>query len=270
VTGIALSDILPIQHTDAYKIHFARWNKTGHPLDVFVRDRAAWRSWQEYRPFRNDFNRKFIFSLAQFYHETDIWLFGGIWEVMSMYPDRYEVHPREDTQRFVGRLKLHSPFRGRGARLNFEKHYHSLSVQEILKEPYTGTVFPGYDSIDISFSELEAIIKNHRPDWRAALENITGIYLITDILTRKKYVGAAFSDRGIWSRWRDYIESGHGGNAGLRELVPDQTLDYYRKNFRFSLLEHRSSQTAKATLDERESFWKNVLQTRRPQGLNHN
>lgn len=40
-----------------------------------------------------------------------------------------------------------------------------------------------------------------------------------------------------WSRWCEYVASGHGGNVELRALVSDPTLDYCRTNFRFALLE---------------------------------
>ncbi|WP_273070698.1 hypothetical protein, partial [Thioclava marina] len=44
-----------------------------------------------YRPGRDDFNRPLIFSLIQFYHEQDSWLFGGVYHVLDRHPDRYEV-----------------------------------------------------------------------------------------------------------------------------------------------------------------------------------
>jgi hypothetical protein len=37
-----------------------------------VRDKREWQGWQEYRPAPDDFNRPFIFSLIQFYHEPHI------------------------------------------------------------------------------------------------------------------------------------------------------------------------------------------------------
>ena len=45
---------------------------------------------------------------------------------------------------FIGRLKLRSPYRGRTTRANFENHYASFEVQEILREAYSGRQFPGY------------------------------------------------------------------------------------------------------------------------------
>ncbi|WP_189654688.1 GIY-YIG nuclease family protein [Paracoccus mutanolyticus] len=58
-----------------------------------------------------------------------------------------------------------------------------------------------------------AVVSNSRPDWKAALESIKGIYLITDTRTGKRYVGSAYGDQGIWSRWCAYAASGR-----LRDL----------------------------------------------------
>lgn len=268
--SIFLGDIWPITDLADYKVHFARWNGDVQPLEVWARDKDEWQEWQEYRPGRDDFNRPYIFSLAQFYHETDIWLFGGIFRVLTRHEDRYEVEAMEIGKTFIGRLKLRSPYRGRTTRVNLENHYSSFEVQEILREPYSGRSFPGYDDIDVSFDELETLVRNDRPDWKTALESIKGVYLITDLKTGRRYVGAAYSDRGVWSRWCSYIESGHGGNVELRSLVTDPSLEYCRANFRFALLEHRSNRTPDEVVIAREAFWKRILLTRGEHGLNRN
>ena len=88
-------------------------------------------------------------------------------------------------------------------------------MQEILREPYSGRSFPGYEDVDLSFAELETMVRNDRPDWKGALESVKGVYLITDTKAEKRYVGSAYGDQGVWSRWREYIENGHGGNVEL-------------------------------------------------------
>lgn len=145
-----------------------------------------------------------------------------------------------------------------------------FEVQEILREPYSGRTFPGYDDIDLSFEELETLVRNSRPDWKAALENIKGIYLITDTKTGRRYVGKASGDQGVWSRWCSYVASGHGGNVELRNLVSDPSLSYCRAHFRFALLEHRAFRVPDELILAREAFWKRILLTRGEQGLNRN
>ncbi len=106
--------------------------------DVFVRNRNEWQGWQENRPKNDMFNREFIFSLMEFYHETETWLFGGVYKVTGRLPDRYEVKLVEDGKGFVGRLKLESKYKSRNGRVNFENHYSNFTVLEILREPYSG------------------------------------------------------------------------------------------------------------------------------------
>ncbi len=267
---ILLRDIWPLDALSDYKVHFARWNGREQPLEVFVRDRDEWQEWQEYWPGRNDFNRPYIFSLVRFYHETDAWLFGGVYRVVGFCDGRYEVELSEIRSSFVGRLKLYSPHRGRVTRAKLESHYANFEVLELLKEPYSGRRFPGYEDIYLSFEELEVLAKNNRPDWKAALENVKGVYIISDVKTGRHYVGSAYGDQGIWSRWCGYVASGHGGNAELRALIDDPTLAYCRANFQFSLLEYRSHRTSDDVILDREAFWKRVLLTRGGYGLNRN
>ena len=267
---IRLADIWPIAEPMSYKLHFARWNKKNQPLEVWVRDKREWQGWQEYRPARDDFNRPLIFSLVRFYHEPDIWMFGGVFHVLERHHDRYSVALSEEGASFLGRLKLRSSYRERATRVNFENYYSSLEVQEILREPYSGRSFPGFENIDLSFEELEALVRNSRPDWQAALQSIKGVYLITDFSTGKRYVGSAYGDQGIWSRFCNYAATGHGGNTELRSLVADPSLEYCRKNFRFALLEARSTMTSDEAILGREAFWKRVLITRGELGLNLN
>lgn len=272
---IKLKDIMPIENPCEYKVHFARFNKTYHPLDVWIRNEDEWREWQEYRPSNNAFNRRWILSLMQFYHEDCMWLFGGVFEVIKSLQDRYVVQLTDQGEAFIGRLKLYSPYNNRATRVNLERQYESFDVHEILREPYSGQQFPGYDDINISFADLETINRKKRPDWTVPLTNIKGVYLISvHDVDVQLYVGAAYGNVGIWSRWCQYIDSGHGGNVGLCAVLQERkqknTLDYCRKHFRFSLLEAMSFSTPDEAILAREKHWKNILSSRIPHGLNCN
>ena len=188
---------------------------------------------------------------------------------LDRYPDCYKVKLLRLGEGFIGRLKLGSEYSSRSTRVNFENHYEQFEVMEILREPYSGKVFPGYQSIDISFHELETIVRNDRPDWKVALENAKGIYLITDDSTGMRYVGSAYGDQGIWGRWSEYIYNGHGGNVGLDFLNEGENIDYYRRNLKFALLQHFSDYESKEEILDRESYWKRILLTRE-YGLNRN
>jgi hypothetical protein len=115
---------------------------------------------------------------------------------------------------------------------------------------------------------LETLIRNQRTDWRAALENMKGVYLITDTRSGSRYIGSAYGDLGIWSRWRQYVDTGHGGNVALTGLVRQRGLSYCREHFRIALLEQRTARTPDDVVIAREAFWKRVLLTRGKQGYN--
>jgi hypothetical protein len=267
---LLLSDIWPIAEPGDFKIHFARWNGQVEPLEVWARDKLEWQGWQEYRPSRNEFSRPHVFALIQFYHEPDSWLFGGVFDIVARHADRYEVRWSELGKNLCGRLKLHARYKGRTTRANFEKHYPELIVAEILPEPYAGRAFAGYDNIHLSFEELQTLVRNERLDWKTALESVKGVYLIVDTRTGARYVGAALGDEGIWSRWRAYAETGHGGNVELKPLVEPAGLVYCRAHFRFTLLEHLASRCPDELVRRREEFWKQALDTRGKGGLNRN
>lgn len=268
---VTLTQIIPIADPANYKLHCAVWDKKRHPLDVFVDNREEWHGWNRHRPTNNDFNRKYILSLMQFYPESkDTWLFGGIYKVISDKGNIYQVELQDDSSEYIGRLKLGLKIRGRNRRPNLETYYDEIVVSELFKESYTGSIFCGYENVNLSFRDLELIYRNQKNDWKAALQNIKGVYLICDKKNGKKYVGSAYGDTGIWSRWAQYIETGHGKNKGLRELLSHDDKEYARQNFQFTLLELRSMRVDDKAIIEREGFWKDALLTRGEFGYNHN
>lgn len=267
-TQIWLEDICKFSDLEDYKVHFARWNGSHQPLDVWVRSHSEWVEWQEYRPKNNDFNRAKIFSLMSFYHEPDTWLFGGVYNVIDRTLERYVVELSEEFVTFIGRLKVDCRYRERQTRPKLEGVLGQMSVKEILAQPYTGRHFPGFEDIDVSFEELEALVEKGRADWKAPLSSVAGVYLITDTKLNKRYVGSAWGQGGVWSRWQAYVQTGHGGNVALVPIVSSGTIEYCRKNFRFTLLEHRPGGVGKEVLEGREGHWKRILFTRRE--LNRN
>jgi len=104
---IELVDIWDIVNAANYKVHFARSNGDVQPLEVWARSAKEWREWHETPLNRNDFNLPKIFSLMEFYHEPDAWLFGGIFGVMERLENGgYRVRLTDEGKRFDGRLKV--------------------------------------------------------------------------------------------------------------------------------------------------------------------
>ncbi len=263
-----------------YKLHLATRDNYGkEPLDVFVRDRDEWKEWNEWRENKDDFKREYILGLIHDYHKTDKYVFGGIFRVIERHHDwpetkiGYKVELTNQFENLIGRLVIdfsRCKKAKRGRAFLLENHINEMSVSEILQNPYEGEKFPGYDNVRIDFSSLESLVRNQKIDWKTALENVKGIYLIVDKCNGKKYVGSASGDSGIWSRWCTYINTGHGHNNGLVEIIGQNDIEYARKNFQFAILELRSMKTDDDTIINRESFWKKVLLTRGDFGYNKN
>ncbi|MFZ1373142.1 hypothetical protein [Nostocoides sp.] len=159
--AIALRSLLPDDFDPTqYKIHFAVWNQTKHPIDVLATSPEEWQGWNSWRSANNDFNRQFIFSVAQDKHDATHWLFGGIWEVLERRPEphasSYTVSLREDLMGpFIRRLWVRHKRSGRNIRQRMELVLPALTVSSILEEPFAGDPFPGHDRINHSLADLQ-------------------------------------------------------------------------------------------------------------------
>lgn len=266
--AIPLAALLPREFDPATcKLHCAVFNGEKHPIDVLANDPEEWRGWNSWRGDKNDFNRRFVFSLAQDRHDATRWLFGGIWEVVGRRPEpqahSYDVVPREDLMgAFVRRLYVRLALSGRQRRRTMESCLDEMTVASILDEPFTGDPFPGHDRINHTLADLQVIVSQQRPDWRIALEQMKGVYVIHDQTTGARYVGSAYGDTGIWQRWSTYAATLHGHNVGLQELLQERGEEHFRANLRFALLEFWSMRADDQHVLERESYWKEVLQAR--------
>ena len=81
-------------------------------------------------------------------------------------------------------------------------------------------------------------------------------------------MGSAYGDECIWQRWANYSNTGHGGNAELRELLRNNG-ENYKYNFKYSILEVCNMNLGNEYIIERETYWKEVLLSRKF-GLNKN
>lgn len=135
--------------------------------------------------------------------------------------------------------------------------------------------FPGFDQVLLTFDELVQMVSDDRyADWRAALSEVQGIYLITDSSNGKQYVGKAAGAEQILQRWKSYAQDGHGGNRALRELAAASigaggAKTDHARHFTFSLLRVFGPGTPSMTVNDAETHFKRALMTRKF-GLNRN
>lgn len=278
---VKLNDILMIPKDEIrnYKLHLAANSDDAEPLDVFLRDFKEWVGWNAWRNNRDDFSRPYIFSLIPDYNRPGKYIFGGIFEIIERCPDYknthvgYKLDLSEKYKGLIGRLVVNfNRYQGmRGRAFRFENYIDQMSLCEITEKKYSGEPFPGYENVLLSFPSLEQLVRSNKLDWKTALESWKGIYVIVDKSNGKKYVGSAYGDYGIWSRWSCYVNTGgHGGNDELVDLIKANGIEYARKNFQYSILELLPMKTDDETVIRRESFWKEVLLTRGSFGYNKN
>lgn len=245
---------------DSYKIHLATGDNWP-PLEAFFD--GKFKEWQENQKQKN-FECAHVIGLIKL--ERDRWLFAGVYKLLGneLQPDgRYqyqtEILPRQD--QLVGRLIVLHHRTARASYLWGAEDGGEFYVAELREKPLVIEEFPGYHAVTVSFSNLKIIISQNVASWRGALSNMSGVYLITDRSNGRLYVGSAVGDSGIWQRWSDYVNSGHGGNQELRSVLKDRGQDHV-ENFQYSILEIADPHAAEEAVLERESYWKHALQSR--------
>ena len=267
---IKLVDLLKIDSSDYkdYKIHFAIGaDKKSLPKEEFIN--GNFEEWQNDQNNKN-FNRKYVISLI--WVDDDKWLFAGVYQVDGEPKPyntgyKYSMHITDNQKDLVGRLILYYKKEYRASYPNLELEPSKgtapsyMYVSSILENRLSIDDFPGFNAVDISWKTLETIINKKTSTWYNALSKAKGVYLIRDTKTGKMYVGSAYGDECIWSRWKEYAINGHGGNVELKELLSQEGKDY-TIHFRYSILEVCNMNLGPEYIIERESYWKEILMTR--------
>lgn len=187
-----------------------------------------------------------------------------MFEVKERLKNRYVLDVVPEFSKWEGRVvcRFHRYQGLRGRAFFFEKLIDDFEVLQILPERYDGERFCGYEQVNHDFSELEAVVRREKQDWRSALMAVKGVYLIVDKSNGKMYVGSAYGDAGIWSRLQTYIVTGHGDNDDLVRLIGLRGINYALSNFKFSILEVFTTNTSDDEILDREAYWKRVLLSR--------
>jgi hypothetical protein len=135
---------------------------------------------------------------------------------------------------------------------------NNFPIRYITEESLFAPHMPDWRDLVLTWAELDAIPTS----WRNALGHWRGIYMIHDTMDGKNYVGSAGGGKNLLGRWRNYAESGNGGNKHLISRKPE--------TFLFSILERVSPDMPQEDIVELESTWKQRLHTLHPAGLNAN
>lgn len=263
---ILFSDIFQDIDKNA-KVKFNQWGSdTNDPMEEYKRNPSKindeWFLWHKKQRYFSV--GQTAICLLKLSKET--WLLTTIKKITNLIAVGetggvgYEADEIEKYKSFFGRVIVKYPKNHQAQGRWFSEIENQLEVVEVLPTMYDGEDFPGYDKICLSWRQLETIILREKRDWIKPLENQKAVYLITDISNGKQYVGSATGENGmLLQRWRNYIVSGHGGNIGLKEIPFNHVKEY----FQYSILENYNARVDKNIILLRESWWKEVLQTRK-------
>lgn len=262
-----LQTLLPDLIPKNCKLHFATFNGQENPLDIYYQ--GDFQDWQR-QQLRRNFDRKYVVAFIAM-PTPNLWLFAGVHlsDVPTQREDcfYYPLVEMQETKQIDGRLIIHFDKKNvdnkfvRQSYLLTENWVEKLLVAEILAQPLEFAKFPGFKAVHLSFAQLKNIIKKSLPDWQSALSSVAGVYVISDKIIGKLYVGSATGEGGIWQRWTEYATNLHGNNRQLIELKK-QFGELHFDNLYFAILEIADTHTSENDILVRESHWKNVLLTR--------
>lgn len=265
---IKLNDILKLSNLENVKIRLNLSNDSWNALKLYHDNPnllliGNFHNSTSKRWFKNN---EIVIGFAQI--KNDDWLLIDISRITQNYNKLYDgksvvtlntFYEHEkliEYEKYFGRLivkfhKTNAFVTLKGNRID------DFVVKEILPNSLDNDFFPGYEKVNISWEEMNRVLE--KENWKTALQNQKGVYLITDVSNGKMYVGSAYGENMILGRWLAYIKTGHGGNVGLKKL----SFDYIKQNFRYSILDIYKSTTDDQIIIERESWWKEVLHSRK-------
>ncbi|WP_417659595.1 GIY-YIG nuclease family protein [Pseudidiomarina sp.] len=256
---IALNDLLNLSKLADIKFRFMTPHYSGDPLDIFKREPDKideWLLWN-YAKLRSFKIGDTVFGFIRLH--GDKWLLVRavrITEDLNAFNGvGYQAINIGEYQKYLGRVIISYKNRAQKLIRNAATLIDECKVSRILENVYSNDDFPGYDNVRISWQELNHVIDTIA--WKTALENQQAVYLITDRSNGKMYVGSATGDQMLYNRWKDYMSSGHGGNADLKKLASE----HIKNNFYFSILDIYKSKVSKDVVINREQWWKKTLRT---------
>lgn len=234
-------------------------------------------AWKEKNSNHNLNDYDYLITFAQYYYYGDeFFLFGGIYKIEKIFPEKfnevgYNLTLLDDFKEYRKRLIIKIKKKvGR----TYNRIYNNID-NNLIPEVYEISPsmnlkqFNGYQNVSLTHTELQHIINNTEPSWKLALSSVKAVYVITDISNGQLYIGSAYGTGGLLNRWNEYINNLTGGNKEFEVLVKEKGENHIKNNFKYSILEIFDTKTKDEYIVERESYWKNVFETKKF-GMNWN
>lgn len=210
-----------------------------------------------------------VFSFIQSPRDNTKWFLSSVSRITKSVKGGLCEHKSLKTYNgMIERLKIELAT-GYRFRYNFPlKNYIDKAIVLSIDDENKDIVkFEGFDKVHLTYMELNKILSNKNSDYYKILNNIKGVYCLTDNNTGKLYIGSAYGSDGIAKRWEDYVITEDGGNKELIKLK--KSPNYIKNNFTYNLLEFFDKNVSDDYILAREKYWKEVLDTKK-HGYNDN
>jgi len=204
--SIKLNDILQFNNLNNVKIRFNlmfahNWN----PIELFkngdistMLDGHYW-NYSKKKSFKVG---QITVGLVKIKPNEDFWLLFHVGQVTKdlniLDGAGYEYQDLADYQKYVGRLIVKFKNTAQTMIRNAESVIEECYVSQILPDTFDNDLFPGYEKVNISWDEMTRVLE--KDNWKTALQNQKGVYLITDKSNGYKYVGSAYVETMILGR----------------------------------------------------------------------
>lgn len=265
MNSIKFNDILKLENLNNIKIRFnlmfgGNWN----PIEMFKNnemDTILRGHYWNYNKMKSYKEGQVTVGFIRIKKNENLWLLFHIGKITKDLNIQngigYEYETLNEYEKYFGRIIVRFKNKSQNMVRKATSVLDDCEIAQILPDVFDNDIFPGYDKVNISWSELSRVIT--KDNWKTALRNQKGVYLITDTSNGKMYIGSAYGDEMILNRWKSYAKIGNGGNKELKNL----TFDHIKEHFRFSILDIFKSTTESEIIIERESWWKEALLSRK-------
>lgn len=265
MTPIKLNDILGLNNLSDIKIRFnlmvdGNWN----PIEMYKNNETEALLRGHYWNYNKNKSYKegqTTIGLIRIKSNENLWLLFHIGKITKDLNIQngvgYEYETLNSYEKYFGRLIIRFKNKSQNMVRRAKSVIDDCEIAQILPDIFDNDIFPGYDKVNITWDELSRVIT--KENWKTALRNQKGVYLITDTSNGKIYIGSAYGDDMILNRWKSYVKTGNGGNKELKKL----DFNHIKKYFRYSILDIFKSTTENEIIIERESWWKETLLSRK-------
>ena len=266
-TGLQLGDIRFLRHKDK------RAKKGRSPYELWRDNRSQFDSYQSKQRIANRQKLTAPYWAVFVVNLNDETMFAGLYAVTyrglleqdTPMPhtdgidkagscDVYDLVLQDTLSDLIGKLFIDW---GQGALAWVQYAERNNKPITELHKAFREPDFPGF----LNFIQPLSKLNNMPTSWHTVLKSSRGVYLLTCPKTKEQYVGSATGVDGFLGRWQDYIQTGHGGNIGLKSRDAS--------DYQVSILEVAGTSETKDEILTMEGRWQSKLQSLE-MGLNRN